>query len=294
MPEQMPWEIIILLPKGGGNFHGIGLLEPSWKAVEKIMVKQLALIKFRDCFHSGLPKRATGTASIEAKPAQQLAWRDQCPLYEIYVDLKKAYDATNKGRMMEILKAYGVGPKLLRLQNSFWENAKLVCRAGGCYGSPLAAKRGVTQGGPLSLLMFNVCVDAVVREWLHQVLGDDAARGGIGNDVAKWLVAFYIDDGLVASRDPVWLQSSFNVLVGLFEHIGLFTNALKTKVMTCILGRIREGYTEEEYTSIRSGAEQPPTGSAAGWIVRSVVTAYKLDPSRVIWRHSMTFIVCLS
>jgi hypothetical protein len=157
--------------------------------------------------------------------------------------------------MMEILKAYGVRPKLLRLQNSFWENAKLVCRAGGCYGSPFAAKRGVTQGGPLSSLMFNMCVDAVVREWLHQVLGDDAARGGIGDDVAEWLVAFYIDDGLVASRDPVWLQSSFDVLVGLFEHIGLVTNASKTKVMTCIPGRIREDYTEEEYTNIRSGVE---------------------------------------
>jgi hypothetical protein len=131
----------------------------------------------------------------------------------------------------------------------------LVCCAGGCYGSPFAAKRGITQSGPLSLLMFNVCVNAVVREWLQQVLDDDAACGRIEDDVAKWLVVFYIDNGLVASRDPVWLQSSFNVLVSLFECIGLFTNALETKVMTCILGRIREGYTEEEYTNIRSGAE---------------------------------------
>ncbi len=105
--------------------------------------------------------------------------------------------------MMEILKAYGVGPNLVRLQNSFWENAKLVCCTGGCYGSPFATQRGVTQGSPLSLLMFNVCVDAVVKEWLHQAIGDDAAREGIGDDVVKWLVAFYIDNGLVASRDPV-------------------------------------------------------------------------------------------
>ncbi len=107
-------------------------------------------------------------------------------------------------------------------------------------------------------------------------------------------MAFYIDNCLVASRDLVWLQSSFDVLVGLFEHIGLFTNASKTKVMTFIPGRIREGYTGR--ITLISGLErkQPPTGSAAGWIVRSVVTAYKLDPSRVIWRHSMTFIIHLS
>jgi hypothetical protein len=178
-------EIIVLLPKGGGDYRGIGLLEPFWKVVEKIMVKRLASIEFHNCLHGGLPRWGTGTAPIEAKLAQQLAWHDQCPLYEIYVDLKKAYDAIDRGRMMEILRAYGVGPNLLRLHNSFWQNAQLVCRAGGCYGSPFNAARGVTQGGPLSLLMFNMCVDAVVREWLHQTLGGDAAREGISDDVAQ-------------------------------------------------------------------------------------------------------------
>ncbi len=73
MPEQMTWEIIALLPKGGGNYRGIGLLEPFWEVVEKIMVRRLALIEFHDCLHGGLPKRGTGKASIKAKLAQQLA-----------------------------------------------------------------------------------------------------------------------------------------------------------------------------------------------------------------------------
>ncbi len=38
VPEQMRWEIIVLLPKGGSDYCGIGLLEPFWKVVEKIMV----------------------------------------------------------------------------------------------------------------------------------------------------------------------------------------------------------------------------------------------------------------
>ncbi len=70
--------------------------------------------------------------------------------------------------------------------------------------------------------------------------------------MAEILVAFYVDNGLIASRDPVWLQESFDILIGLFERIGLFTNAAKTKVMTCIPGRIREGYTEEEYADYKS------------------------------------------
>ena len=100
--------------------------------------------------------------------------------------------------------------------------------------------------------MFNVCVDAVIREWLHWTLGEDAAREGIRDCVAEILVVFYVDDRLFASRDPVLLQESFHILVGLFERIGLFTNAAKTKVMVCIPRRIREGYTKEGYAEYKS------------------------------------------
>jgi hypothetical protein len=73
--------------------------------------------------------------------------------------------------------------------------------------------------------------------------------------VVKILVAFYVDDVLIASRDTVWLQESFDILIGLFERIGLFTNANKTKAMVCILGQIREGKTEKEYAKYKSQVE---------------------------------------
>jgi hypothetical protein len=28
IPKQMRWEVIVLLPKGGGDYRGIGLLKP--------------------------------------------------------------------------------------------------------------------------------------------------------------------------------------------------------------------------------------------------------------------------
>jgi hypothetical protein len=154
--------------------------------------------------------------------------------------------------MLDILAAYGVGQKMLALQKHFWDTAKLVCHARGNYGELFNAGRGITQGGPLSLLMFNVCVDAVVCEWLSQTLGEEAARNELRDQVVKTLVAFYANDGLNASRDLIWLQESFDVLIGLFEWIGLFMNAAKTKAMKCIPGQIQEGKTEEEYAEYKS------------------------------------------
>jgi hypothetical protein len=64
VPEQMRWEIIILLPKGGGDYRGVGLLEPFWKVVEKIMVAWLVSIKFHDGLNGGLPGQGMGMATI--------------------------------------------------------------------------------------------------------------------------------------------------------------------------------------------------------------------------------------
>jgi hypothetical protein len=169
------------------------------------------------------------------------------------LDLRKAYDALDWGRCLKILVGYGVGPNLLHLQKKFWDNTKLVCRVGGNYGLPFWAHRGVTQGGPLSSLMFNICVDYAVREWLRQVLGEGVARDGVGDLVRDQCIAFFVDDGLVAARCPEWLQSSFNTLITLFKWISLWTNAKKTKVMTCLPGKIRVAQTEEEYASQQTG-----------------------------------------
>jgi hypothetical protein len=92
--------------------------------------------------------------------------------------------------------------------------------------------------------MLNMHVNAVVREWLCQTLDKDAARDGIGDQVAEILVALYVDDELIASWDPVWLQESFDILIRLFEQIGLLTNSSTTKVMVCISGQIHKAYTE--------------------------------------------------
>ena len=103
---------------------------------------------------------------------------------------------------LEILAGYGVGPNLLQLQKQFWENSKMVCHAGGNIGAPFNAKWGVTQGGPLSSLMFNVCVNLVAMEWLWQYLGDNAAQRGIGEAVHNCVVVFFVDNGLVVARCP--------------------------------------------------------------------------------------------
>ena len=70
----------------------------------------------------------------------------------------------------------------------------MVCHASGYYGKPFKAEQGATQGGPVSPRIFNIMVDAVVQEWLRQVLGDGADKV-LETDVKRLIVLFYIDNG---------------------------------------------------------------------------------------------------
>jgi hypothetical protein len=96
--------------------------------------------------------------------------------------------------------------------------------------------------------MLNDCVDTVIREWLSRTLSKEAAQGRF-KEACREIVVFFVDNRLVGSRDPVWLQSALNVLVILFESIGLRTNSDKTKVMTCNPGNIPVAHTKEAYNA---------------------------------------------
>jgi hypothetical protein len=155
------------------------------------------------------------------------------------------------------MTGYGVGPKLLCLQVKFWDQAQMVCCVEGSFGKPVAAFWGVIQGGTLSSLMFNVCVDAVIREWLCWTINKEAAAGRVFSEVCREIIAFFVDNGLVGSRDHVWLQSAMDILVTLCEGIGLRINLGKTKVMTCITGNIQVAHTEEAYYAQQLGPVNP-------------------------------------
>ena len=94
IPRQMLWVTKVLIPKGNsGDYRGIGLLKPIWKLIEKVLDTRLEKLECHDCLYSFLAGRWTGTASLEVKLVQQLAYLEQVPFYGNLIDLQKAYDA---------------------------------------------------------------------------------------------------------------------------------------------------------------------------------------------------------
>ena len=59
--------------------------------------------------------------------------------------------------------------------------------------------------------------------------------------VVHILGVFYADYWILGSQDKEWIQGSLNVLVGMFQGIGLVANIAKLKTMACHPGVIRSG-----------------------------------------------------
>jgi Reverse transcriptase (RNA-dependent DNA polymerase) len=109
-----------------------------------------------------------------------------------------------------------MGPNLLALLSNFWSKLQLVPRQGGFHRRPIWSERGVTQGDPLSLFIFNIVVDAVVRKLRTRFpLGD-------------LFILFYADDGWLASYRAEVHQQAIDTVTDLFRRMGLKMNANKT------------------------------------------------------------------
>ena len=111
-----------LIPNTGENYRGIGLVEVIWKVCVSITNNRLrAAITLHGKLHDFRQGRGTVTATMEAKLAQKLAGLYHGPPFQVLLDVRKAYDSLDRGRCMEILRGYGLGPNLKRLLLLYWD-----------------------------------------------------------------------------------------------------------------------------------------------------------------------------
>ena len=174
---------MVLILKGKKEYRGIGLVEVMLKVVAAILHCQLTqAITYHDALHGFWEGCGTGTATLEAKLLQQIASMREEVLYMIFLDLTKAYDALDRSKSLEILKGYRVGNRVRPLLREYWDKSTMVARAGGYYRTGFKGERDVTQGDPLSLTIFNVVVDVVVRHWVTLAVKEAETQGERGKE----------------------------------------------------------------------------------------------------------------
>ena len=95
-------------------------------------------------------------------------WKD---VYWAFTDLEKAYDTIDRHGMWQMLRVYGVGGKLLKAVQSFYEDSWACVRVGNDVSKWFPVNVGLRQGCVMSPWLFNVYMNGVVREVNVRVLG---------------------------------------------------------------------------------------------------------------------------
>ena len=73
-----------------------------------------------------------------------------------------------------------MGPQSRRILQIYWRQITMVARSGVYYGMAFQVTPGVVQGDLLYPTIFNVVVDAVVRNWVKVVIVGAEERGERG------------------------------------------------------------------------------------------------------------------
>ena len=81
-----------------------------------------------------------------------------------FVDFRKAFDSIHRGRMLKILKAYGVPEELVKVIGTLYKNtsAKVVTPDGET--NPFNIVAGVLQGDTLAPYLFAIVLDHVMSQ----------------------------------------------------------------------------------------------------------------------------------
>ena len=164
--------MVVLLPKGNGNYRRIGLTWVLWKNILGAINPWIrAEIIYYDVLLHGLwLVRGNGTDSLEANMLQQLKKMREESLYKFFLNLIKVHDTLYREQCMEIIIAYRLRPQKECLLWHYWEGLNIVARAGHYYGYLFKGSGGVMQGNPMSSTIFNMVIDVLICQWDGPVL----------------------------------------------------------------------------------------------------------------------------
>ena len=137
---------------------------------------------------------------MEAKLLAEEAKSEGKILYQVFLNLTKAYDTVNWERLFILLQHYGLRPRCRAALQGTWMDSVLVPKMGGWYGKPVPTRRGVRQGDVISPTLFNILVDAILR---HEELQWDIE----GRSEISTRVCFYADDGAISGTDATTIQN---------------------------------------------------------------------------------------
>jgi len=83
--------------------------------------------------------------------------------HQLYIDYKQAYDTINSAELVETMKEFEIPMKLVRLVRMTLTNTNSKVKIQGKLSLSFETTIGLRQGDSLSTLLFNLCIEKIIR-----------------------------------------------------------------------------------------------------------------------------------
>ena len=166
VPQDWKDAILVSLFKGKGlksncgDFRGISLLVTVGKVFSRVLLNRLLkhicpiIIPESQCgFRSG---RGTADMIFTARQLQEKCIEQRLPLYQVFVDLTKAFDTVNRDALWRILEKLGCPPTFVDMFRQLHTGMKAQLNFNGSLSDPIPVDNGVKQGDIPAPTLFSI------------------------------------------------------------------------------------------------------------------------------------------
>ncbi|KAG1277445.1 hypothetical protein G6F66_012295 [Rhizopus arrhizus] len=107
--------------------------------------------------------RFIGDNGLCARIIMDIARQYKLPGVSLLLDQEKAYDLVHPDYLHVCLTRFGLPFRLINCITSLFFNTFICVNVNGFFSAPFAQSRGLRQGDPLSLLLFNLAIEPLLR-----------------------------------------------------------------------------------------------------------------------------------
>ena len=152
----------------------------------------------------------------------------------LFVDFTKAFDSIHRGKMEQILLAYGLPKETVAAIMILYKNTKVKVRSPDGDTEYFDIVAGVLQGDTLAPYLFIICLDYVLRTSIDKIRenGFELTKKRSRRYPAKTITdADYTDDIVMLANTPNQAETLLHSLERATAGIGLHINTHKTEYM---------------------------------------------------------------
>ena len=242
-PQQWSVMDLITIPKSGdlgetNNYRGISLSSIAAKITNKMLLNRIQPHidpHLRPNQNGFRPGRSTTAHILALRRIIEGIKRNNLKAIILFVDFKKAFDSIHRGKMMKILRAYGIPQELVNAITLLYEDTKAKVQTPDGETDLFDILAGVLQGDTLAPYLFAIVIDYVMR----QAIGDKAEELGFklhqrrsSRIPAKVITdLMFADDIALLSEEIDQAQELIKRVEEEAEKVGLHVNAKKTELM---------------------------------------------------------------